>query len=143
MPGVTALAQRFSYGEIKDLIKDGVCVIEDRQGIRVVRGVSTEFATNGPFRQITTRRITDFAKAGIRSASNPFIGRLNNQRVRKALYGAIDGFLITMIQDEAITDYKLEVTATRDDEIAGRAMVTVFLKPTFSIDFVAVTLILQ
>ncbi len=143
VPGVKDLVQRFSYGETRDLINDGVMVLESRQGIRVVRGVSAEMASNGPFRQVTTRRITDFAKAGIRSASNPFIGRLNNQRVRKALYGALDGFLTTMVQDEALIGYQLEVTATRADEIAGRAMVNVFLQPTFSIDFVAVTLVLQ
>jgi len=89
---------------------------------------------NGPFSQITTRRITDYAKAGIRKACNPFIGRLNNQRVRAAMQGSIDGFLTTMVQDEALTEYTLEVTATRQDEIAGRAVVNVALKPTFSIE---------
>ena len=39
--------------------------------------------------------------------------------------------------------YQLQVTATRDDEINGRAIVNVLLQPTFSIDFVAVTLVLQ
>jgi hypothetical protein len=143
VPGVVKLARRFAYGETKDLISGGVLVLEERQGVRVVRGVTTEMATNGPFRQITTRRIVDFAKAGIRQASTPFIGRLNNARVRKALQGAINGFLTTMVQDEALTGYGLEVTATRDDEIAGRAMVNAVLQPTFSIDFVAVTLVLQ
>ncbi len=143
VPGVVKLAQRFAYGETKDLISGGVLILEERQGVRVVRGVTTEMATNGPFRQITTRRIVDFAKAGIRQASNPFIGRLNNARVRKALQGAINGFLTTMVQDEALTGYGLEVTATRDDEIAGRAIVNAVLQPTFSIDFVAVTLVLQ
>jgi hypothetical protein len=143
MPGIGKLARRFSYGETKDLINGGVLVLEERLGVRVVRGVSTEMATGGPFQQITTRRIVDFAKAGIRRVANPFIGRLNNQRVRKALQGAIDGFLTTMLQDEALTNYSLEVTATRDDEIAGRAMVNALLQPTFSIDFIAVTLLLE
>ncbi len=115
-------------------------VLEDRQGIRVVRGVTTD---DGAFKQITTRRITDFAKRGIRSAADPFIGRLNNERVRKALRGAIDGFLTTMIVDEQLISYTLDVTATRQDEIAGRAMVNVVLQPTFSIDYVMVTLVLE
>ncbi|MCC6168283.1 MAG: phage tail sheath subtilisin-like domain-containing protein [Caldilineaceae bacterium] len=143
LAGVTKLAQRFSYSDLKDLINGGVLVLEERLGVRVVRGVTTEMASNGPFKQVTTRRIVDFGKAGIRQVSNPFIGRLNNQRVRKALQGAIDGFLTTMVQDEALTEYALEVTATRDDEIAGRAIVNAILKPTFSIDFIAVTLTLQ
>src|SRR5260370_150353 len=81
----------------KDLTNANVMVLEERLGVRVVRGLTTDA---GAFKQVTTRRITDFAKAGIRLASNPFIGRLNNQRVRAALHGAINGFLTTMVQDE-------------------------------------------
>jgi len=63
--------------------------------------------------------------------------------VRAALQGAIDGFLTTMVQDESLIDYTLQVTATRQDEINGRAIVNALIRPTFSIDFVAVTLVLQ
>ena len=143
LAGVKDLAQRFSYGQVKELVSGGVLVLESRQGVRVVRGISTEMVDNGPFKQITTRRITDFAKAGIRQASNPFIGRLNNQRVRAALQAAIEGFLTTMVADEALIGYSVEVTATRQDEINGRAIVNAVIQPTFSIDFVAVTLVLQ
>jgi hypothetical protein len=140
LSGVTRLPQRFSYAETVQLVNAGVLVLEQRQGVRVVRGLTTDA---GPFRQITTRRITDFAKAGIRSVSNQFVGRLNNQRVRKALQGALDGFLTTMVIDEQLVTYTLAVTATRQDEIAGRAIVNAVLQPTFSIDFVAVTLVLE
>jgi hypothetical protein len=68
---------------------------------------------------------------------------LNNQRVRKALQGAIDGFLTTMVVDEMLISYSLEVTATRADEIAGRCVVNATLRPTFSIDFIAVTMVLE
>lgn len=141
--GLTALTQRFSYGEMKDLVSGGVLALEERRGVRVVRGLTTQASENGPFSQITTRRITDYAKNGIRQVCNPFIGRLNNERVRKAMQGAIDGFLTTMVQDEALTAYQLEVTATRQDEIAGRAIVNATLQPTFSIDYIRVTLSLQ
>jgi phage tail sheath protein FI len=140
LPGIVQLSRRYSYGEMKQLVQARVLVLEQRQGVRVVRGVTTD---DGAFKQVTTRRITDFAKAGIRQAGNAFIGRLNNTRVRKALRGAIDGFLTTMVQDEALTGYTLDVTASRQDEIAGRAIVNVVIQPTFSIDFVAVTLVLQ
>lgn len=145
LSGVPQLSQRFSYAETVQLINGGILVLEQRLGIRVVRGITTENISTapGPFRQITTRRITDFAKAGIRSASNPFIGRLNNQRVRGALHGAINGFLTTMVQDEQLITYSLAVTATRQDEINGRAIVNAVIQPTFSIDFVAVTLVLE
>ena len=141
LPGVVHVTKRFAYGEIKSLLGGRVMVLEERLGgVRVVRGLTTD---DGAFKQVTTRRITDFAKAGMRTASNPFIGRLNNQRVRAALAGALNGFLTTMLQDEALTGYSLDVTATRDDELNGRAMVNAILQPTFSIDFIAVTLVLQ
>lgn len=138
--GATGVARRFARSELSQLLQNGVAPLEQRGGVRVVRGITTD---PGAFRQITTRRIVDFAKAGIRQASNPFIGRLNNQRVRKALQGAIDSFLTSMVVTEALTEYTLEVTATRDDEIAGRVNVNALLQPTFSIDFILVTLTLQ
>jgi tail sheath protein len=140
LPGVVTLATRYSYSELKDLLQGNVCPLEDRQGIRVVRGITTEGAA---FAQITTRRIVDFAKAGIRQVSSAFIGKLNNERVRKALHGALDGFLTTMVVDEALTGYQLEVKASRADEIAGRCVVNVAMQPTFSIDYIRVTLALS
>lgn len=140
LPGIGSLATRFGYGELKSLVQGNVCVLEDRQGIRVVRGITTEGAA---FSQITTRRIVDFAKAGIRQVAGPFVGKLNNDRVRKALRGAIDSFLTTMLVDEALTGYELDVTATRADEIAGRCNVNVAMQPTFSIDYIRVTLALS
>jgi len=117
-----------------------VLTLEERGGVKVVRGITTE---SGAFQQITTRRIVDAAKQGIRKSSEPFIGKLNNARVRKALQGAIASFLDGMVGDEALSAYTLEVTATRDDEIGGRAVVNAVLQPTFSIDYIAVTLNLQ
>lgn len=140
LPGVGRLTQRFSYAERIGLVQNRVFALEMRNGTRVVRGLTTD---DGGFTQVTTRRIVDFAKAGIRQVSNAFIGRLNNVRVRAALQSAIDGFLTTMLVDEQLTAYRLEVTATRRDEIEGRAIVNVLLQPTFSIDFVAVTITLQ
>ena len=63
--------------------------------------------------------------------------------MRKALRGAIDSFLTTMVVDEALTGYELDVTATRADEIAGRCVVNVSMQPTFSIDYIRVTLSLS
>ena len=140
LPGVTRLGRKFGYGELKALVSGNVLALESRQGIRVVRGITTE---GEAFAQITTRRIVDYAKAGIRQVSNPFVGRLNNERVRKALKGALDSFLSTMLFDEQLTGYTLDVTATRADEIAGRCVVNVAMQPTFSIDYIRVTLALS
>jgi len=140
LPGVGKLAIKYGYGELKALLQGNVLPLENRQGIRVVRGITTE---GEAFAQITTRRIVDYAKAGIRQVSSAFIGKLNNERVRKALQGAIDGFLTTMVVDEALTGYTLEVKASRADEIAGRCVVNVAMQPTFSIDYIRVTLALS
>jgi coenzyme F420-reducing hydrogenase delta subunit len=144
LAGVGELGTRYTYSEIKDLITPGAnagnaVVLESRGGIRVVRALTGD---NGAFSQITTRRIVDYAKAGIRLVANPFVGKLNNDRVRKAMRGALDSFLTTMVIDEALTAYELDVTATRADEIAGRCVVNVVMQPTFSIDFIRVTLTL-
>ena len=45
-------------------------------GYRIVKGVTTD---DGAFKQITTRRIVDYAKEGIRMGSMPYIGRLTIQ----------------------------------------------------------------
>jgi hypothetical protein len=47
-----------------------------------------------------------------------------------------------MVQDEALISYELTVTANRAQEIAGEAIVTMTLRPTFSIDFIKVTMYL-
>jgi Phage tail sheath protein subtilisin-like domain/Phage tail sheath C-terminal domain len=140
LPGITKLGTKYSYGELKALLQANVLPLESRQGIRVVRGITTE---GEAFAQITTRRIVDYCKTGIRQVANPFIGRLNNERVRKALQGALDGFLTTMLVDEQLTHYTVEVKASRADEIAGRCVVNVAMQPTFSIDYIRVTLALS
>ena len=140
IPGISTLAERYSYGETVNLLKANVVPLESRRGIRVVRGLTTEGAA---FSQITTRRIVDFAKAGVRQVSSPFIGKLNNERVRKSMQGAIDGFLSNMVVNESLIQYSLEVKASRQDQIAGRAIVNIAMQPVFSIDFIHVTLVLS
>ncbi|HYH79687.1 MAG TPA: phage tail sheath C-terminal domain-containing protein, partial [Longimicrobium sp.] len=125
--------------QLELMVQNRVLALEERNGVRVVKGITTD---DGAFRQITTRRIVDYAKFGVRSASQPFIGLLNNDRVRKALSGSINGFLASMVDDEMLTAYELSVTATRDEEIRGIARVTMTVKPTFSIDYIKVTMFL-
>ncbi len=135
------LSRRYSSAELKLLLQSRVVALEARNGVRVVKGITT--STNTAWRQITTRRIVDYARFGVRSAAEPFIGLLNNDRVRKALKGSINGFLAGMIDDEMLISYKLDVTATRDEEIRGIARVTMTLQPTFSIDYIKVVMFLE
>jgi len=136
---VGGLEKKFTSAELEQLVKSQVLAIEERRGFRVVKAITTD---NGAFRQITTRRIVDYAKAGVRQSAEPFIGLLNNDRVRKALKGSINGFLASMVNDEMLVSYELDVTATRDEEIRGICRVTMTVRPTFSIDYIKVVMFL-
>jgi hypothetical protein len=132
---------KLNPAELEQLVQERVLALEERRGgeVRVVKGITTD---DGAFKQITTRRIVDYAKFGVRSAAQPFIGLLNNDRVRKAMKGSINGFLAGMVDDEMLVGYELDVTATREEEIRGIARVTMTVKPTFSIDYIKVTMFL-
>jgi hypothetical protein len=138
---VDSLEHNFNNAELKQLVLSRLLVLERRQGFRVVKGITT--STNTAFAQITTRRIVDYAKIGVRSAATPYIGLLNNERVRGALRATINSFLATMVEDEMLVSYELDVHASRDDEIRGRALVDLVIRPTFSIDFIKVTMFLE
>lgn len=124
----------------KTLLGLRALVVRPKFGFQVVKGITTD---DGAFKQISVRRIVDYAKAGVRQGSDPYIGRLNNARVRAALKATLDGFLSQMVLDEMLVEYDLAVTATRSQEIAGVCAVGMTLKPTFSIDYIRVTMTLQ
>lgn len=141
---VGTLEHNLSSAELKQLLLSRVVPVERRQGFRIVRGITT--STNTAWQQITTRRIVDYAKFGVRSSATPYIGLLNNERVRGAMRATINNFLNGMVLDEMLAPkdgYRLTVSATRDDEIRGIARVEIFLRPTFSIDFIVVTMFLE
>ena len=135
---LSGLATKFNHGQLTNLVKANVLTIEQREGLRVVKGITT--SNNNAWSQITTRRIVDYATYGVRLACNPYVGKLNNQRVRSAMKATLDGFLTRMVESEALIGYQLEVTATRAQEVAGQAMVNMVIRPTFSIDYIMVTM---
>ncbi|MDZ8263305.1 phage tail sheath C-terminal domain-containing protein [Nostoc sp. ChiQUE01b] len=135
--GITSI---FNSSQLTKLVQNRVLVIEKRDGFRIVKGITTNDAA---WKQITTRRTVDYAIYGVRSACNPYIGRLNNERVRGAMKATLNGFLTRMVDDEALVGYTLEVAATRKQEIEGIVAVTMTLQPTFSIDFIKVTMYLS
>jgi hypothetical protein len=137
---VDDLDTHYSSTVYKKLLQERVLLVQRKFGFQVIKGITTD---SGPFKQISVRRIVDYAKTGVRSASDPYIGRLNNARVRAALKATLDGFLSQMVLDEMLVGYELEVSATRAQEIRGIAAVTMTLQPTFSIDFIRVTMNLQ
>ena len=137
---VVNLEAKFNTAQLTELVQNRVTALEINRGIRVLRGQTTD---DRAFREITTRRIVDFAKFGVRSAASPFIGLLNNDRVRSALRTTINSFLKQMQEGEMLVGYSLDVSATRDQQIAGIVQVTMTLQPVFSINFIQVTMILS
>ncbi|MDJ0768568.1 MAG: hypothetical protein QNJ12_07220 [Ilumatobacter sp.] len=137
---VDNITPHYTSTAYKNLLQNRMLLVRRKFGFQVVKGITTD---TGAFKQISIRRIVDFAKAGVRQSSDPYIGRLNNSRVRSALQATLDGFLSQMVLDEMLVSYELSVTATRQQEIRGIAQVTMTLLPTFSIDFVRVTMNLQ
>jgi hypothetical protein len=139
---IPGLALPVNRGQQEQLIRRSVLTVVAKAGYRVVKGITTS-GEGTPFASIPTRRIVDYAKYGVRSAANPYIGRLNNDRVRAALKATLDGFLTRMVQDESLTGYVLDVSATRAQEIAGEVSVVMVLQPTFSIEYVRVVMNLK
>jgi hypothetical protein len=135
------LERRPTSAQLTQLLQSRVLALESRQGFRIVRGITT--STNTAWQQITTRRIVDYAKYGVRSAAEPYIGLLNNDRVRGAMRATVNSFLAEMVNDEMLISYELDVTATREEQRQGIARVTMVLRPTFSIDFIKVTMYLE
>jgi hypothetical protein len=137
---VADLDQHYNTAALKSLLLDRVLLVRPKFGFQIVKAITTD---TGAFKQISVRRVVDYAKAGVRSGADPYIGRLNNVRVRAALKATLDGFLSQMVLDEMLVSYQLDVTATRAQEIAGIAVVSMTLAPTFSIDYIRVTMTLQ
>ena len=129
----------YTPAQLEQLLLARFLALEQRDTRHVVKGITTD---TGAFRQITTRRIVDYGRIGVRANAEPYIGLLNNDRVRKALKGSINGFLAGMMDDEQLESYDLDVTATRDEEIRGIAKVTMTLQPVFSIDYIKVVMFL-
>jgi len=136
------LETKFNGTQLEQLVLSRVMALEERNGsVRVVRGITS--STNTAWAQVTTRRIVDYARFGVRAAANPFIGKLNNERVREALKGSINGFLADMVDREMLISYELDVSATRAQQIRGIAQVTMVVRPTFSIDYIRVVMYLE
>jgi len=119
IPGLDLSLNR---GEQEQAIKRNLLTVVDKSGFRVLKGVTTQ-GEGQPFAAIPTRRIVDYAKYGVRSAANPYLGRLNNARVRSAMQATLEAFLTRMVEDEALTGFDLSVSATRAQEIAGEVAV--------------------
>lgn len=138
---VVDLQKKYTNAELTQLVQSRVLALQNKLGFKVVKGITT--STNTAWHQITTRRIVDYAKFGVRSAADPYIGLLNNERVRGALRATVNSFLAEMVEDEMLISYDLTVSATREEERKGIARIALVLRPVFSIDFIKVTMFLD
>jgi hypothetical protein len=136
---VDELEIHFDAAHLTQMVQAHILALEARNGFRIVKGITTD---PGAFRQITARRIVDYARFGVRGAAEPYIGLLNNDRVRGALRATINSFLTDMVNAEMLESYDLDVSATRDEELQGIARVKMSLQPVFSIDFIVVDMFL-
>jgi hypothetical protein len=131
---------KFTSTDYQTLLQKNVLLVRRKFGFQIVKGITSD---TGAFKQISVRRIVDYAKAGVRAGADAYIGRLNNVRVRAAMKATLDGFLSQMVLDEMLVGYTLDVSATRAQEVNGICTVTMTLLPTFSIDYIRVTINLQ
>ena len=141
--GVYDVERKWTVPQLRDLIKSGSTVINEENGvIRIEKGVTTALNTD-PFYNLAIRRITDFAVYSSRNAGNPYIGKLNNSTTRASLKSSMDVILGNMVREGALISFDTNVYATREDEIKGRCYVDLRILPTYSIDYIEVTIFLE
>jgi len=85
------------------------------------------------FTRLSTMRIVDAALAGVRAASEPFIGEANNAIARNAISTEIDKFLFTMRSVGALNDYEFFISSTPDQQVLGEVDIVLTLVPAFEI----------
>ena len=136
---VDGLEYQFDAAHLQEMVQNRILALEARSGFRIVKGITTDTVA---YKQITARRIVDYARKGVRSAAEPYIGLLNDDRVRAAMHSTINSFLAEMVNDEMLESYDLDVSATPQEEISGIARVTMNLQLVFSIDYIAVDMYL-
>lgn len=106
--------------------------------IQASRGVTRESDKTSIFFEQNIVNIVDFVRTQVFNSTNGFIGDPNNERIRNAIAKAIDGILEQDKSDEVIVDFQsTEVTEGTDPTTVN---VTMTLQPTFSINFITVTL---
>jgi hypothetical protein len=96
--------------------------------------------------QLSNRLAADEIRYALRLASLPFIGRKNNARVRAVLQEKLDSVLngYTALGVEVInSNYSVEVTATRQQEINGVVVVTAIIQLVQYMEFIKITLVLE
>lgn len=147
--GINSFTTEYTNTNLRSLISSGVMAGRKFKTYEIAKDITTE--TTGAFINIPVRREVDFIIAAVRDIGREYIGRLNISSVRKALEGSIDAFLTQTARNNIINEfdengnlaYSVNVYASRDDQIAGIANVSIRLQPVFSIYYIDVDIRLE
>ncbi len=145
--GISDLSRSLGVEDQRTLLKSHLLpVVSQRErGTIVLHGLTTDGD------QISVRRVADRAVRGVKSISELFIGRLNNEDGRGALKQKLIEFLIQMEKDGAIvpkTDgsdpaYKIDVYSSQADFGQGIVRVDLAVRPVRAIDYIYATILVQ
>lgn len=145
--GITDLSIDLGVEDQRTLLKSHLLpVVNQRErGTIVLHGLTTDGD------QISVRRVADRAVRGVKSISELFIGRLNNEDGRGALKQKLIEFLIQMEKEGAIipsTDgsdpaYKIDVYSSQADFAQGIVRVDLAVRPVRAIDYIYATILVQ
>lgn len=145
--GVASLSFDFTDAHLEELIKAGVCAVDQvpRKGIAVVKGVTTDTG------QINVTRVADRAVRHVQNIAQDFIGLLNTEAHRLALKQRITEAFTRMEKEGAIvpsTDgqspaFAVAVESTPDDFAAGVVRIDTAVRPVRAIDYIYATIKVQ
>ncbi len=143
--GVADLEFDFTRTQQKIAInKSFFLLAKSPNGSSIVKRAITSAGAGAAFFQFTTRVIVDQLRYALRLAGLLFIGKKNTDRVRKIMEEKLKFVANGYVGREIILDdYRLKVTASRDQQILGEVKISFAFKVVFFMEFIQFDLILE
>lgn len=131
--GVDGIKGGWSKTQREELLNYGIMTIKvEGGGYKANDAITSSFTTD--FGRIIVLNIVDYAKQGTRSIAQQFKGKRNIPRVWSAMEFGMNNFLKQMAKAEHLVSFqKVQVHATRGEQISGTTRVTMALSPTYEI----------
>jgi len=129
----------YNNGEMDELLGAGITPISLISGsLKVARGVTRITDKSSIYFEITIQRIVDTVKSQVQTKLDGFLGDPNLLRIRSTMAREVDGVLQQDKLDEVIVDYQpTEVVVGASPDTV---LVSMWIQPTFSINFINVSL---
>lgn len=129
----------YNAGEMEELLGASILPVSLVNGaIKVARGVTRVNDSNSVYYEINIQRIVDYVKTQAQNKLDGFLGDPNLQRIRDVIAREVDGVLQQDTLDEVIVGYNpTEVTVGVSPDTIN---VSMWIQPTFAINFINVTL---